>query len=108
MNAKTLLGIWGAKDLRYVASLSQEQLAAQKICQLGNPYVIGYQGTYPNPLETVFFKFSNAMAPNVPGHVKAFMESLERTQYEVAASLRPEMRALNPTYRRRSTRVGRR
>lgn len=96
MNAKTLLGVWGGLDLRTVSAMSSEARKLLQICQpIANPYVAtGYSGTYPNPLETVFYKLVQYMISLIPSGSMAFMQSRERIQLEVVSSLRPEILAL--------------
>lgn len=90
MNARTLLGIWGGKDLKYLFSSTKEEREAQKLCQGVNPISDGYSGAYPNPLEVVFFKISNSIT-SIPNHMTAFLDSLERMQFDAVAARRPEI-----------------
>eukprot|EP01122_Echinamoeba_exundans_P016163 TRINITY_DN8105_c0_g1_i1.p2 TRINITY_DN8105_c0_g1~~TRINITY_DN8105_c0_g1_i1.p2 ORF type:complete len:390 (+),score=33.83 TRINITY_DN8105_c0_g1_i1:80-1249(+) len=92
LTAKTLLGIWNGKDLAYLSQLTEQQRSAKFACLGGNPLVNGYAGTYPNPLETVFYKWSSGMHDLVPKSMQSFMASHERMQFDAVQSRRPEIR----------------
>jgi hypothetical protein len=87
-----MLGIWNGKDLAYLSKLNKNQREEQNACRGGNPLVNGYAGTYPNPLETVFYKWSSGMQHLVPAASQSFMASHERMQFEAVQSIRPEIR----------------
>jgi hypothetical protein len=86
-----MLGIWNGKDLAYLSNLSRRELDEQFACLGGNPLVNGYAGTYPNPLETVFYKWSSAMQHLVPAASQSFMASHERMQFDAVRTIRPEI-----------------